>query len=105
MDINNYSYTPHMLDEDNNILYYDNDDMYCEVSKERSYSDFIFWVYACSYDGQLEYSARFTDEETAKVAFDYIVNNYADTPPDDKEILICEVQSVIAHFETERANR
>ena len=79
--INNYSYAPHMLDENTTVLYYENDDMYIEVTKEREYSGYIFRVYACSYDGQLEYFYNTESEEEAAAIYNYIVENYATTPP------------------------
>lgn len=82
MDINNYSYTPYMLDEDDRTHYYENDDMVAEVTKEREYSHYRYWVSAYSYDGSLEYSEDFTDPEEAEAAWRYIVKTYSNTPPD-----------------------
>jgi hypothetical protein len=83
MDINNYSYTPTILDNNNTIKYYNSDDMYAEIIKERSYDKYIFFIYACSYDGQLEISEQTENENKAIELYNYIVDNYADTPPNE----------------------
>ena len=85
MDCNSYSYAPHMLDE-KHFLYYGNADMYIEVDKDRAYDKIIFWLYACSYDGQFEVAERIDDEKTARELFNYIKDNYSDTPPDNDEL-------------------
>lgn len=82
--INSYSYTPTMLNENNNIKEFSNDDMYIELSKERNYNYYLFYVYACSYDGQLEVSEVFRDQETAEKLYNYIYESYTDTPPGDE---------------------
>lgn len=81
MDINSYSYTPHMLDEDDRTHYYENDDMYVEVLKERNCSRFVYYVNAFSYDGSLDYAEQFDNPEEAESAFNYIVKTYSNTPP------------------------
>lgn len=84
MDINNYSYAPHMLDEDNTVKYFENFDMYAEIMRCRAYSRIYFSVYACSYDGSLEVSEDYDDIETATKLFDFIIENYANTRPDEE---------------------
>jgi len=82
MDINNYSYAPHILDEDTTAARFENDDVCITIDRDREYSNIIFWVSAWSYDGQLDYSEKYEDEKTARAAFDYIVGAYGTTPPD-----------------------
>ena len=85
MDCNSYSYTPYMCDE-SPIMEYSNDDMYVEIYKARSYSRIYYDVYACSYDGSLEAADRFDSLEIAKKFYDYIVENFSNTPPAAGEI-------------------
>ena len=82
MDINNYSYTPYLLDEDTTAARFENDDVCITIDRTREYSRLTFWVSAWSYDGQLDYSEKYEDEKTARAVFDYIVETYGDTPPD-----------------------
>lgn len=81
MDINSYSNTPHMLDEDNTALYYENDDMYIEVTKERVYNYHVFWIYAAYYNGDFEYAGRTENESIATDIFNYIKDRYTTIPP------------------------
>lgn len=81
MDINSYSYAPGILDEDLTIARYDNDDMTAYIDNSGTKSNPCFWVSAYSYDGDLEISESFKNETTAKSVFNYIVDNYSDTPP------------------------
>ena len=82
MDINNYSYT-HDFDAEKPIKEYKNDDMYAEIYKSRAYSRIYYEFYACSYDGSLEVAENFSDYKTAEKLFDFVVDNYSDTPPVD----------------------
>ena len=84
MDCNNYSYAPTMLQEDNTILSYENDDMTAYIEQQRQYNYFVFWVSAYSYDGQLEVAESYRDILTAKKLYDFIINNYTDTPPGEE---------------------
>ena len=82
--INNYSYAPTMLEENNKILSYENGDMYAYIEQERQYSSLIFYVSAFSYDGQLEVAESYKDILTAKKLYDYIIKNYTNTPPGEE---------------------
>lgn len=87
MDINNYSYAPYMLEDADTPHYFGNDDMYCEITKQRlSDGYYAFWIYATSYDGSFEYSGRTENESIANDIFHYIVDKYATTPPESKNI-------------------
>lgn len=94
MDINSYSYSPGILDEDSTIARYDNDDMTAYIDNSGTKSNPCFWVSAYSYDGDLEISESFKNETTAKSVFNYIVDNYSDTPPADNE----ELQKIITEY-------
>lgn len=82
MDINNYSYTNN-FDADAAIKEYHNDDMYAEIYKNRAYDHIYYEVYACSYDGQLEIAETCDSLAIAERLFNFIVDNYATTPPND----------------------
>ena len=85
MDCNSYSYAPHMLDEEY-LLYYQNDDMCVHVAKDRAYDKKFFWLSAYSYGPGFDVGERIDDEETARELFNYIKDNYSDTPPDNDEL-------------------
>ena len=75
--------------EDDSVDYYANDDMYVEIvyqTKEK-YSYEGYGVWAQSYDGSLEVSELFDDYEHAYRLFEYIWENYSDTPPDEDELI------------------
>lgn len=84
--INSYSYTPYMLDEDNTIKEYHNDDMYIQVDRNRQYDRIYYEIYGCAYDGSWEVGEIQESRELAIMIFDYIVENYADTPPAEGDI-------------------
>lgn len=81
MDCNSYSYTPYILEEES-MEHFENEDMVINIDKQRQYSNFVFWVSAWSYDGQLDFSEQYEDEETARKVYAYILNRYGTTPPD-----------------------
>ena len=84
MDCGNYSYAPTMLDGDSTqTAYFENDDMYSEVTFYARH----YWVYAMSYDGTLEISGCFKCKETAVDLHNFIVANFADTPPESNDNL------------------
>lgn len=85
MDCNSYSYTPYMLDE-SPVKEYHNDDMYVEINKTRAYSRVYYEIFACSYDGSFEVAERFDCLEMVTKLFDFIVDNYATTPPAEGNI-------------------
>ena len=87
MDINSYSYTPGMLDDDTNISRYDNDDMTAYIDKGGTTNAPIFWLSAYSYAPGLDIAESFTNETAAKSVYNYIVDNYSDTPPADNKAL------------------
>lgn len=103
MDINNYSYAPHLLDNEK-VLNYSNDDMYIYIEKD-GYGGFL--VFACSYDGQLEVCETFRAFTSATALYNHIISSYSDTPPDDKELSamiyslhnnINEIKAIIEHL-------
>lgn len=94
MDINSYSYSPGILDEDLTVARYDNDDMTAYIDNSGTKSNPCFWVSAYSYDGDLEISESFKNKTPATSVFNYIVDNYSDTPPADNE----ELQKKITEY-------
>lgn len=83
MDCNSYSYTPHMLDEDQHyIACFNNDDMEIELERHDTY--FSIWAY--SYDGQLDVYETFTTENAAQALYNHIFDNYTTTPPDRRTL-------------------
>lgn len=82
MDINNYNYAPSMADDCTEIAHFFNDDVQINIepSKDSNGARF-FWVNAWSYDGSMDFAEKYTDEATARRVYDYIVDNYATTPP------------------------
>lgn len=96
MDCNNYSYTPHILDNNTIVAYYENDDMYIEIDRQNT----IYWLYATSYAPGLEISEKFTSKTAAESAYNYIVENYAYTPPEDNR----ELQKQIEKYSTSLLN-
>lgn len=99
MDINNYSYAP-TLCIDNDIRFFDNDDIVVYVNKERNYNHYIYWLTAYSYDGSLDVSECFKNESAAVSVFDYIKNMYADTIPNDNT----ELQEVVNKYSESTLN-
>lgn len=84
MDCNSYSYAPYMLDGEKSALaYYENDDMYVEMHRR---SDNCFWVYALSYDGDLEVSEEFSSQDKAARLYDFIYDNFTSGPPVGDEL-------------------
>ena len=84
MDCNSYSYAPYMLGDYEKRQLLDceyNDDMEAEMYE---YPGPVFSVNAISYDGQLEVAEEFSDRNKAQRLFDFIVENYSDTPPGDE---------------------
>lgn len=81
MDVNNFSYAPSLGVENCTIYLYENDDMTAYVEKQRVYGTHRFWVSAYSYDGQMDVVEVYDNENTAKRLYDYIVENFAGTPP------------------------
>lgn len=80
MDCNSYSYTPHMLDDEQRIEQYYNDDMEAELTKNGS----VYCVWAFSFDGSMDVYEEFSDKEQAEQLYDFIVENYNDTPHGDE---------------------
>ena len=81
MDCNSYSYTPYMLDERREIIQrYENDDMQIELEQIGN----CYSVWAFSYDGSMDVAEEFSDREQAEQLYDFIVENYSDTPPGDE---------------------
>lgn len=79
MDCNSYSYVPTMLDgPDIPMARYANDDMEVELEQIGRHS---FSVWAFSYDGDLDVYEEFFALEPAQKLYDYIHENYTDTPP------------------------
>lgn len=79
MDCNSYSYAPTMLDERNNTLArYVNDDMEIELVQD---GPRWFQLWAFSYDGSLDVFEAFYEREPAEQLYNYICENYTDTPP------------------------
>jgi len=86
MDCNSYSYAPTMLDEDQDTLAsYKNDDMEvcleCIGPRQRLPE---YHVWAFSYDGQLDVAELFFDRAPAERLYNFIRENYSDTPPGDE---------------------
>ena len=81
MDCNSYSYAPSMLDGGSEYINrYENDDMRIEL--ERSNGVYIVWAF--SYDGQLDVFEEFSSLSAASSLYDFIMNNYTDTPPGEE---------------------
>lgn len=81
MDCGNYSYAPSMLDGGREILNsYENDDMQAELERV----DNVYCVWAYSYDGELDVSEEFSSLSAATSLYEYIVENYSDTPPGEE---------------------
>ena len=79
MDCNSYSYAPTMLHGPEAIMdSYENDDMQMELEQIDRHS---FSVWAFSYDGDLDVYEEFYALEPAQKLYDYIRDNYSDTPP------------------------
>lgn len=78
MDCNSYSYAPTMLDcEKNYLARFENDDMYIELENFHG----SFTVYAFSYDGDLDVYEMFSDENQARILYQFILDNYTYSPP------------------------
>ena len=86
MDCNSYSYAPTMADDDTILKQFENDDMYMSLTKDRHYSNYIYYVSANSYDGQLKVEEVFKSKETAEALYNYIYESFTNTPPTDGEI-------------------
>lgn len=86
MDINNYSYTPYILDteEQDDENHFSSDDI--EVSIEYTGSPSNYWVTAFSYDGQMNIDECFKLEDNAKELFNHIKDNYSSTVPNKREL-------------------
>ena len=83
MDCNSYSYTPHMLDEDQHyIACFNNDDMEIELERHNTY----FSVWAYSYDGQLDVYETFNNENAARTLYNHIMDNCTDAAPNKREL-------------------
>ena len=81
MDCNSYSYAPSMLDGDREYIErYENDDMQAELECMGN----VYSVWAMSYDGELDVAEEFTSLSAATSLYEYIVENYSDTPPGDE---------------------
>lgn len=87
MDMNNYSYSPTMLNDNDYTFYYRNDDIEITIDKERHYSNYVFWFYAYSFDGVLEVAACFKEAAPALEVAAFIKNHFAHTQPDDNNKL------------------
>ena len=77
MDCNSYSYAPHMLDGEDRIAAYENDDMSAELEIYGK----IFTVTAYSYDGSMDIYETFRDLDRARELYNYILEQHSDTPP------------------------
>ena len=90
MDINNYSYAPGMIGNDDYIESYENDDMTADISIGYRWTGEswvkCFYVTAYSYDGSLDVSERFNTLYHARRLYSEIVERYSDTPPDEDEL-------------------
>ena len=84
MDINSYSYTPHILDEET-LLENVNDDTCISLRKDRRYSLIFYTITAYSYDGQMDIYEEYRDRKQATNRYNYIVDNYADSVPPEEE--------------------
>ena len=81
MDCNSYSYAPTMLDEKHRqIAYYENDDMYMELEQIGD----VFCCSAYSWDGDLDVCEEFSALSKAAKLYEFIEQNYTDTPPGDE---------------------
>ena len=81
MDCNSYSYAPSMLDGGREyIKRYENDDMQAELERVGD----VYSVWAMSYDGELDVAEEFSSLSAATSLYEYIVENYSDTPPRDE---------------------
>ena len=78
MDCNNYSYAPTMLENNNIIKEYRSDDMRIRIETQQN----SLFVWAYSYDGELDVFERFNRLENALSLFYHIGENYSVTPPD-----------------------
>jgi len=92
MDMNNYSYSPTMLNEE--YLYcYRNDDIEITVDELRNYNTikniryYKYYFSAYSWDGCLEVNATFKNKDVALSIADFIKNHFAHTQPDDNNKL------------------
>lgn len=82
MDCNSYSYAPTMLDEDQDTLAsYKNDDMEVELAHD---GPTWFQVWAFSYDGSMDVFEAFYERGPAETLYNFIKENYSDTPPGDE---------------------
>ena len=79
MKVNDSSFGLFTPDE-NAIDYYANDDMYVQIV---IYTE-TYYVEAFSYDGSLEVEENYSDYETAKKLFDFVQENYNNTPPHEE---------------------
>lgn len=88
MDCNSYSYTAPGFEVDYNppINQYRNDDMSADITSQGYGNNIIYWVWAGSYDGDLEVSECFKTLNVAQKLFNHIVTNYKDTPPDYRRL-------------------
>ena len=87
MDCNNYSYTPYILDGEENVIErYENDDMEVEIWKEARKGRNIFIVSSLSYDGSLDVSEVFKTEKAARELYKIIYDNYISSPTDNKTL-------------------
>lgn len=84
MDINNYSYAPTMATDTDYVAQFENDDMFAEITKGGYFRKEKYYLYAGSYDGSFEVSEVFEKKRNAKRLYDFIVTNYATTPPTEE---------------------
>lgn len=81
MDCMSYSYAPSMLNGGREYIErYENDDMQVELERV----DNVYSVWAYSYDGSLDVSEEFSSLSAASSLYEFIVENYSDTPPGDE---------------------
>lgn len=86
MDINNYSYSPYMLDteERDDKNHYENDDMTVDI--EYTGSPSRYHVVAQSYDESMYIWEEFKIENNARELYNFIIENYAHTVPNKREL-------------------
>lgn len=92
MDINNYSYTPYMLDEDPDMYaHYEDDNGYTTLTCEQwgcNPNKKLWVIYSCTYTGTKEVSETFPCDCTAgwesmKLTYPEAVRLYNDNVPEE----------------------
>lgn len=89
MDCNSYNYTApgFGVDRPAPVAEYRNDDMSAEITTQRGYNGaMVYNVWAGSYDGDLDVYESFNTIEAARALYDFILDNYTDTPPHKREL-------------------